>query len=76
MIKMFKHSALKSQLSCSEALLDKKQLRSSDEGWNNVSILHFYSIDSDVLRFLSCDKCTYCESLWTKVSAEYKINNL
>ena len=26
-------------------------------------------IDSDVV-FLSCDKCTYCKSLWTKASAE------
>ena len=30
----------------------------------------FYFIDKDMLRFLSCDKCSYCKSLWTKASAK------
>ena len=31
---------------------------------------HLYCIDSDMLLFLSCDKCTYCMLLWTKASAK------
>ena len=30
----------------------------------------FYSIDSDMLWFLSCDKCAYCKSLWSEASAK------
>ena len=30
----------------------------------------FYSIDSDMLQLLSCDKCTFCQLLWTKASAK------
>ena len=43
-----------------------RQLRSSDEGLKIVYIFYFYSIDRDVLWFLSCEKCTYCLLLWTK----------
>ena len=32
--------------------------------------ISFNSIDGDMLWLLSCDKCTYCKSLWTKVSAK------
>ena len=28
------------------------------------------SIRSNTLWFLTCDKCTYCKLLWTKVSAK------
>ena len=30
----------------------------------------FYSIDSDMSWFLSCDKCTHCKWLWTKAPAK------
>ena len=32
----------------------------------------FISINVDILWFLSCDKCTNCQFLWTKVSAKSK----
>ena len=41
-----------------------------EEGLKIVSIFSFYFIDSDMLWFLSFDKCIYCKSLWTKVSAK------
>ena len=36
----------------------------------HLFLYFFYSTDIDMSCFLSCDKCTYCKSLWTKVSAK------
>ena len=38
--------------------------------WLEILFFHSYFVDGDMLWFLSCDKCTYCKSLWTKASAK------
>ena len=38
-------------------------------GLDNYFYISFYSINGDMLWFLSCVKCTYCKLLLTKVSA-------
>ena len=38
--------------------------------WQCFLFFPFYFIDGDMLRFLSCDKCTHGKSLWTKASAK------
>ena len=38
--------------------------------WKCFLFFHPYFTDSDMLWFLSCDKFTYCKSIWTEVSAK------
>ena len=68
------HFFVSTSIVCSIARMHLKNLwqiavRSSDEGLRIFSIFLF-TLLMVMSGFLSCDKCTYCWSLWTKASAK------